>query len=82
MELGNIIEGHANLALKKLGFENEEVEILAKEREHICRTKCPAAPEDAKPRTSLNDEDRCTLCHCVMPAKWRALNAKCIVSAW
>lgn len=78
MEVTNIIEGHANLALKKLGMPNEEVELMATLRERICRTQCTANNGD----TFLNNEDRCTACNCKMEAKWRAIGAKCPVGTW
>ena len=78
MEIVNIVEGHANLALKKLGIADTEVELLAQLRESICKRQCKANNGN----TYLDEKNKCTACGCNMEAKWRATEAKCIIGAW
>lgn len=76
-----IAEGYVNLALKKVGLANGEVELLAERREAICRTKCKQSRLEPG-TTALNENERCTLCNCKMPAKWRSINERCPAHLW
>lgn len=71
----DIAEGYANLARKKMGFAKEEVEATAALRARTCND-CT----DGGNPVLVNG--KCTKCGCVMEAKWRALNAKCIIGKW
>jgi hypothetical protein len=71
----NIVDGFANLALKKVGMPNEEVELMATLRKRICES-------DIERGNPMLVDGKCTKCGCVMEAKWRALNAKCIIGKW
>lgn len=71
----SIAEGHINLARKKLGVANEDVEQLAVLRLAHCRLcKINGNP-------GLVD-GRCIVCRCKMEAKTRVLTAKCPVGKW
>ncbi len=70
-----IVEGHINLARKKLGIANQEVEQLAALR----LAHCGACKINGNP--GLID-GRCSVCKCVMEAKARVLTAKCPVGKW
>lgn len=74
----NILDGNANLLLKKVGLPNEEVELLATLREGICTKQCAFN----QGKTYLTEEKKCAACGCHMDVKWRAIEAKCILGAW
>jgi hypothetical protein len=71
----DIAEGYTNLARKKIGFAKPDIEQIAVLRENVCNT-CT----DGGNRVLVSG--KCTKCGCVMEAKWRALNAKCIIGKW
>jgi hypothetical protein len=66
----HIIEGHINKAISGTPLANTDVEQLSALR----MARCNACPEL---RAS-----QCRLCGCHMPAKTRALNAKCPKGLW
>lgn len=70
-----IADGFAQLALKKVGMPNEEVELMAMLRERVCN----GCVVNANP---VLVEGKCTKCGCTMAAKWRALNATCPLNKW
>ena len=71
----DIAEGYINLARKKVGVANVNIEEIAAERERIC-IGCTDG------RNQVLVEGKCTKCGCVMEAKWRARNANCIIGKW
>jgi hypothetical protein len=74
-KLSTIAEGFKNLALNEIGLPNDKAEELAEAREVICNS----CFKDGNP---VLVEGRCTLCNCIMQAKWRAVNAVCPLKKW
>jgi hypothetical protein len=78
----SIIEGHTNLALKKVGIEFNEVEQLAVLRERVCRDQCTENNGTTYLYTDEKEKERCAACNCVMEAKWRSVSAFCPFRKW
>lgn len=57
---------------KNLIFENEVIEVIAKERIRICVEECK----------ELNDYNSCSQCGCYMPAKARSPQSSCPLNKW
>jgi hypothetical protein len=67
-----IAEGFYNLAKKKLGLDNPEVESLALERLKIC-SDC-----DRVDRENM----KCMACGCYLEAKIRSASSFCPLGKW
>jgi len=57
---------------KNLIFENETIEVIAKERIRICVEECD----------KLNEINACKECGCYMPAKTRSPHSRCPLNRW
>lgn len=57
---------------KNLIFENETIEIIAKERIRICVEEC----------TELSEINTCKQCGCYIPAKCRSQQSRCPLNKW
>ena len=66
MKISQVIEGHANHLLSKAGMLPDDMAALANMRLDACKT-CD----------KYTIKSTCTLCGCFMPAKTKAINAKC-----
>lgn len=69
--IGQIVEGHTNNLLSKAGMLPEDMEALANQRLDVCKT-CE----------KFTASQTCAQCGCFMPAKTKALKAKCPLGKW
>ena len=69
--MNNILE-EIFIGWKNLIFENEAIEVVAKERMRICVEECD----------QLNEYNACKQCGCYMPAKTRSPQSFCPLNKW
>lgn len=70
-KLGEITEGFGNLAKKKIGFSDEQVEATCQERMAICNSCENKTPSE-----------KCGLCGCYLAAKTRSMGSECPDKKW
>lgn len=75
-QLGQIIEGHANNLLGKAGMLEGDTKAIAEQRFEICKSCI------VKEKPCLSQNLTCCMCGCYMPAKTKAISAKCPLGKW
>lgn len=82
--IGQIIEGHFNKHLDKVGLLSSDTKKLSELRFADCLL-CDALPHTTKKGENgpgLRDKKYCNACGCDMEAKTKVIDAKCPIGRW
>ncbi|MCE2936671.1 MAG: hypothetical protein ACK5WO_00145 [Cyclobacteriaceae bacterium] len=82
--IGQIIEGHGNKVLDKLGLLPADLKALSDQRFNQCTT-CHTDPRPDNPSQTgpgLRNNQYCNSCGCDMLAKTKVIAAKCPIGRW
>jgi hypothetical protein len=83
-QIGQIIEGHFNKAISKVGMLKEDTEKLSNLRMADCLL-CDVTPRPDNKNAvgpGLREQKYCKNCGCDMEAKTKVIDAKCPIGRW
>jgi hypothetical protein len=83
-KIGQIIEGHFNKQLNKVGLLPSDTKALSELRFADCLL-CDALPHPSNKNINgpgLRDKKYCNACGCDMEAKTKVINATCPIGKW
>jgi hypothetical protein len=84
IQVGQIIEGHFNKMLDKVGMLPDDTKKLSEIRFADCLL-CEFTPHPTDKNTNgpgLRDKKYCNSCGCDMEAKTKVIEAKCPIGRW